>query len=196
MASFLDPLLRSGGSSLALTNTRHNRVVARTLLTAFDSKSRRQGLLQHASLPDDSALIIAPSNAIHTFSMRFVIDVAFVARDGRVLKLRRDMPPRRIAAAWRGVCGHRVCGWRSRANRHPPGDTLQIAAAARLIRKSACSETNRLARTRRIATRRLPNLGDDHKTLRMLAHRMLPRSALPLLNARACPIADATNDSG
>ena len=118
MASFLDPLLRSGGSSLALANTRHNRMVARTLLTAFDSKSRRKGLLQHAFLPDDSALIIAPSNAIHTFFMRFVIDVAFVARDGRVLKLRRDAAAaRRRGLGW--VCGDRVCRWRSRANRYP-----------------------------------------------------------------------------
>ena len=34
-------------------------------------------------------LVIAPTNAIHTFFMRFAIDVAFVARDGRVLKVRR-----------------------------------------------------------------------------------------------------------
>jgi uncharacterized protein len=128
MASFLDPLLRSGGSSLALTNTRHNRIVARTLLTAFDSKSRRQGLLRHDFLPEDSALIIAPSNAIHTFSMRFVIDVAFVAKDGRVVKLRRDMPPRRIAAAWRAFAVIELAAGALERTDTRPGDTLQIAA--------------------------------------------------------------------
>jgi uncharacterized protein len=129
MASFLDPLLRAGGSSLALTNTRHNRVVARTLLTAFDSKSRRQGLLRHDFLPEDSALIIAPSNAIHTFSMRFVIDVAFVAKDGRVVKLRRDMPPRRIAAAWRAFAVIELAAGALERTDTRLGDTLQIAAA-------------------------------------------------------------------
>jgi uncharacterized membrane protein (UPF0127 family) len=129
MASFLDPLLRSGGSSLALTNTRHNRIVARTLLTAFDSKSRRQGLLRHDFLPEDSALIIAPSNAIHTFFMRFVIDVAFVAKDGRVVKLRRDMPPRRIAAAWRAFAVIELAAGALTRTDTRPGDTLQIAAA-------------------------------------------------------------------
>ena len=129
MASFLDPLLRSGGSSLALTNTRHNRVVASTLLTAFDSQSRRRGLLHHASLPEGSALIIAPSSAIHTFAMRFVIDVAFVARDGRVLKLRRDMPPRRIAAAWRAFAVIEFAAGALERTDTKPGDTLQIAAA-------------------------------------------------------------------
>jgi uncharacterized membrane protein (UPF0127 family) len=102
MKSFLDPLLRSGAASLALANGRNNRIVARTLLTAFDSASRRQGLLGRDSMPEESALIIAPTNAIHTFFMRFSIDVAFVSKEGRVLKVRREMPPRRIAAAWGG----------------------------------------------------------------------------------------------
>jgi uncharacterized protein len=83
--SFLNPLLRSTASSFALTNTRNGRIVARALLTAFDSRSRRQGLLKRDSLPDRSALTIAPSNAIHTFFMGFAIDVAFVSKDGRVL---------------------------------------------------------------------------------------------------------------
>ena len=100
MKSFLDPLLRSAVPS-ALTNSRNNRIVASALLTAFDSASRRQGLLQRDFLPDGSALIIAPCSAVHTFFMRFAIDVAFVAKDGRVLKLRRDVRPWRIAAAWR-----------------------------------------------------------------------------------------------
>ena len=128
MTSFLDPLLRSGGAPLALVNGRNDRIVARTLLTAFDSASRRQGLLRHDSLPDGSALIIAPTNAIHTFFMRFAIDVAFVARGGRVLKLRRDMKPWRMAAAWRGFAVIELpAGALDRADTRP-GDGLRIAA--------------------------------------------------------------------
>jgi hypothetical protein len=52
-------------------------------------------------LPEGSALIIAPCQAIHTFSMHFSIDVAFVSRDGVVLKVRHAVPPRRIAVSWR-----------------------------------------------------------------------------------------------
>ena len=80
---------------------RNNRVVARTLLTAFESASRRKGLLDHDSLADGTAMIIAPTSAVHTFGMRFAIDLIFVSKDGRVLKVRRDLKPRRIAAAWR-----------------------------------------------------------------------------------------------
>jgi uncharacterized membrane protein (UPF0127 family) len=102
MKSFLSPLLRQGSGPLALTNTRNNQIVARTLLTAFDSASRRTGLLGRDSLEDGSALIIAPCQAIHTFSMRFAIDVLFVSKDGRVLKVRSNVRPGRIAAALRG----------------------------------------------------------------------------------------------
>ena len=126
MSSFLDPLLRSKEASFVLMNDRNQRMVARTLLTAFDSSSRRRGLLQHDSLPDDTALIIAPTNAIHTFFMRFAIDVAFVARSGEVLKLRRDMPSWRIAAAWRGFAVVELAsGALDRADTRP-GDRLRV----------------------------------------------------------------------
>ena len=101
MKSFLSPLLRSAQPPFALTNARNGRSVARTLLTAFDSSSRRKGLLGRDSLADGSAMIIAPSSAVHTFAMRFAIDVMFVSKDGRVLKVKREVKPRRIAAAWR-----------------------------------------------------------------------------------------------
>ena len=127
MKSFLSPLLRSGGSSLALTNVRHQRIVARTLLTAFDSKSRRKGLLGRDSLPEGCALIIAPSQAIHTFSMRFAIDVAFVSRSGKVLRVRRDMPPWRIAAAWRGFAVVELPSGALERSDTRPGDVLRIA---------------------------------------------------------------------
>ena len=126
MTSFLDPLLRAGGSSCALVNGRNGRVVASTLLTAFDSASRRRGLLQHDSLPEETALIIAPSNAIHTFFMRFSIDVGFVSKSGELLKLRRDMPPWRMAAAWRGFAVIEMASGAFASADARPGDRLRI----------------------------------------------------------------------
>ena len=102
MASFLQQLLRAPQSAHCLVNERHGHVIATHLLTAFDSNSRRTGLLKHDSLPEGNALLIAPCNAIHTFFMRFDIDVAFVAKDGRILKVRHAMRPWRIAGALRG----------------------------------------------------------------------------------------------
>ena len=136
MKSFLSPLLRSkpsgaesrGESPFALTNTRNNQIVARTLLTAFDSASRRKGLLDHDSLPDESAMIIAPTSAIHTFAMRFAIDVMFVSRDGRVLKVRRRVKPRRLAAAWRAFAVVELAAGAAERSDTRPGDQLQLTA--------------------------------------------------------------------
>ena len=99
---FLRPLIHHSSSSHHLYKEADGAVIATHLLTAFDSASRRTGLLKHECLPEGSALIIAPSNAIHTFFMRFAIDVAFVAKDGRVLKVCHAMRPWRMAAALRG----------------------------------------------------------------------------------------------
>lgn len=126
MKSFLSPLLQSNPRPFGLTNTRNNRLVARTLLTAFDSASRRKGLLDHDSLADGSAMIIAPTSAIHTFAMRFVIDVIFVSKDGRVLKVRPHIKPRRIAAAWRAFAVVELPAGAIERSDTRPGDRLQI----------------------------------------------------------------------
>ena len=101
MASFLGPLLRDDSAAYLLENTRAGTVVAERVLTAFDSAQRRKGLLGRDALAEGSALIIAPCNAVHTFFMRFAIDIAFVARDGRVVKTRSAVRPSRIAFAVR-----------------------------------------------------------------------------------------------
>jgi len=83
----------------ALSNQRTGRVVASAVELAETSETRRRGLLGRDSLDPSAALIIAPCSAIHTFFMRFVIDVVFVDHDGRVLKTVSDLKPWRIAAS-------------------------------------------------------------------------------------------------
>jgi uncharacterized membrane protein (UPF0127 family) len=125
--SFLDPLLRAGRPPCSLVNGRNDRVIARTVTPAFDSASRRRGLLRQDFMPEDSALIIAPSNAIHTFFMRFAIDVAFVCRAGRVLKLRRALPPWRVAAAFGAFAVIELPVGALDRSGVLPGDTLSVA---------------------------------------------------------------------
>lgn len=102
MPDLLTPLRGGTGSGLVLRNQRTGAVVATTLLPALDSETRRTGLLKHDSLADGIAMLIAPTNAIHTFFMKFPIDVAFVKRDGRIVKIRHAMPAWRMSAAWGG----------------------------------------------------------------------------------------------
>ena len=99
--SFLDAILTTPRAPWILRNARHEHVVAREIETAFDRKARNRGLLGRWSLADDGALILAPCNSIHTFFMRFAIDVVFVDRDGRVRRARPSLRPWRIQAAFR-----------------------------------------------------------------------------------------------
>ena len=47
-------------------------------------------------------MVIAPTNAVHTWFMKFDIDIAFVTRDGRVLKARDTVRPWRMTGALGG----------------------------------------------------------------------------------------------
>jgi len=99
MPTFLSPLVARPDAGLALRNTRTGRIVANRLVPAFDSQTRRTGLLKHTSLDQGEAMIIAPTSAVHTWFMKFDIDIAFVARDGRVLKARDTVRPWRMTGA-------------------------------------------------------------------------------------------------
>jgi hypothetical protein len=99
---FLQPLLRSAPSGAAtLSVSGRSTPIAMTLVAAFDSASRRRGLLGRGGLAEGEAIVIAPSSAVHTFGMQFAIDLIYASRDGRVVKLREAVPPNRVSAAWR-----------------------------------------------------------------------------------------------
>jgi uncharacterized membrane protein (UPF0127 family) len=94
-----DPLLRHGAGACRLVNRSRRIVLAEFVDTAFDSRSRRTGLLGRDALATDTVLAIAPSNAVHTIGMKFPIDVLFITRTGRVTKRVLQLGPLRIAAS-------------------------------------------------------------------------------------------------
>ena len=100
MSHFLRPLLEPGQPTPMLVNARSGSILAENVETAFDSRTRRQGLLGRGELPTGAALVLAPCNAVHTIRMRFPIDVVFVARDGRVTKIVRKLAAWRAAASF------------------------------------------------------------------------------------------------
>jgi uncharacterized membrane protein (UPF0127 family) len=124
--SFLRPLLKGGSTRLAIVNSRNQQQLADDLIPAFDSKTRRTGLLRHDRFPAGSAMLIAPSNAVHTFFMRFSIDVAFVTREGRVVKTYAALAPWRIAAALRGYAVIELPAGTLSQSDTVAGDTLTI----------------------------------------------------------------------
>lgn len=130
--SFLSPMLGDSSSGLVIRNERNQRELANHLLAAFDSNTRRTGLLKHERLPDGSAMLIAPTSAIHTFFMKFAIDVAFVTREGRIVKACHDLRPWRIAIAPGAFAVIELpSGTLARCNT-VWGDTLAIVPAAQV----------------------------------------------------------------
>ena len=56
---------------------------------ASTAKERLRGMLFRD--PDDVTRILIPCHDIHTFGMKYPIDVAFISRDGQVLEVHRNV---------------------------------------------------------------------------------------------------------
>ena len=64
---------------------------------------RMWGLLGRASLAEGHALFISPADSIHMFFMRFAIDLIFVDRDLKVVKIVRRVRPWQLAFGGRNA---------------------------------------------------------------------------------------------
>jgi uncharacterized membrane protein (UPF0127 family) len=65
--------------------------------TAESSAQRRTGLLRHKKLDDGSGLWIIPCEAVHTFFMKFAIDLVYLDRKRRVRGTVRALAPWRMS---------------------------------------------------------------------------------------------------
>ena len=72
-------------------------VLAERALVADTSEKRRTGLLKHSSLPEGEGLWIVPCEGVHTFGMKFPIDVLYLSKKKVVLKARPNMVRSRIS---------------------------------------------------------------------------------------------------
>jgi uncharacterized protein len=77
------------------------RLVCERCEVADGFLSRLRGLLGRKELPRGHGLLIKPSWSVHTWFMRFPIDVLFLDRELEVLKIRKHMRPWRMAARFR-----------------------------------------------------------------------------------------------
>ncbi len=74
-------------------DTTTGRELGRRIALADSFLTRLVGLLGHRSLGEGEGLWITPCDSIHTFFMRFPIDVVFVNTDGVVLRRLDAEPP-------------------------------------------------------------------------------------------------------
>jgi uncharacterized membrane protein (UPF0127 family) len=64
-------------------------------------RARCRGLARMTPLPADHALLISPCRSVHTFGMRFALDLARLDRDGKVVRVDRAVPPNRVKTCLR-----------------------------------------------------------------------------------------------
>ena len=126
---FLEPLLKQPGSLYRLVNETRAEIVAAKVEPALESATRRRGLLGRDGLAPDTAFVIAPTNAVHTFGMRFPIDLLFVRRDGEVVKRVIAVPGRRMSASWRAFAVIEFCANQPGVAATRVGDRLRVEAA-------------------------------------------------------------------
>ena len=81
-----------------MRNQNRGTVLAEAADVADTSAKRRTGLLKHTKLEPGAGLWIAPCEAVHSFGMKFAIDVVYLDRKKRVRKVRKEMVPRRLSA--------------------------------------------------------------------------------------------------
>src|SRR6266568_546997 len=94
-----------GPSGYAFNRTRQTYLA--TQLSVADSHwSRFRGLMcaEPASFKSGQGLWIVPSHGVHTFAMRFPIDVAYIDQAGVVIHLEKNLKPWRVAPVrWRAA---------------------------------------------------------------------------------------------
>lgn len=86
----------------AARNADTNRLLAERVGIAASHAARAIGLLLHKELPDGEGLWIAPCRGVHTWGMRFAIDVIALDGRGRVVDLVQNLRPWRIRLPRRG----------------------------------------------------------------------------------------------
>jgi uncharacterized membrane protein (UPF0127 family) len=62
---------------------------------------RMRGLARLDSMPASYALHIPRCRSVHTFTMRFPLDLIWLDKDGRPLRVDREVPPNRMKRCYR-----------------------------------------------------------------------------------------------
>ena len=86
------------GGRFIVQNLSRRSIVAANVRLADNPRARRVGLLKHRTLGFGEGLWIYPTQAIHTFGMRFPIDVVFLDSDQRVKRMYHALRPFRMTS--------------------------------------------------------------------------------------------------
>jgi uncharacterized protein len=79
-------------------NQTRKTVLAEAADLANTSATRRTGLLKHKGLEPGQGLWIVPCESVHTFFMKFPIDLVYLDKKRKVRKVRHAVPAWRLSA--------------------------------------------------------------------------------------------------
>jgi uncharacterized protein len=129
----IDSFSRGGrtrpNSRLKVLNLSRQTVLADCVEVADHGATRRRGLLGRTTLPAGEGLWIVPCESVHTFGMKFPIDLVYLDRKKKVKKVRSGVPPWRLSAC---LSAHSVLELASGTIHHTqtrPGDMLEFSPA-------------------------------------------------------------------
>jgi uncharacterized membrane protein (UPF0127 family) len=88
---------------MVLRNERTGDIVATQVALANNFITRGIGLLRHPAVGADEGLWITGCSSVHTLGMRATIDLFFVDKAGRVLRIVAGAVPNRLVFACRGA---------------------------------------------------------------------------------------------
>jgi len=115
---------------LQVRNLTRGSEVAVRVRHADRAWSRLVGLLGRRGLAKDEGLLLTPCTSVHTFFMRFPIDILYLDRERVVVKAVRALRPFRVSACLRG--GHSILELAAgalEASGTQVGDRLAVAPA-------------------------------------------------------------------
>lgn len=113
-----------------IVNLTRQTTLADHVEVARSGAKRNKGLLGRNSLGPGEGLWITPCEAVHTFFMRFSIDLVYVDRDKQVKKVRSHVTPWRMSAC---LSAHSVVELPSGTvcdTQTKPGDRLEFSLRA------------------------------------------------------------------
>jgi uncharacterized membrane protein (UPF0127 family) len=105
-------------------NQTRDTVLGEAIDVADTSAKRRTGLLQHQRLEPGHGLWISPCEAVHTFFMKFPIDLVYVDKRRRVRKVRNAVPAWRLSACLMAESVLELPAGTARQTGTVPGDEL------------------------------------------------------------------------
>ena len=111
---------------MLVRNLTRQTVLAGRALVADSSQTRRTGLLKHTGLEPGEGLWIVPCEGVHTFGMKFPIDIVFINKKRIVVKLRKNLARRRIAFCLRAHSVLELPAGAIEQSGTQPGDQLEL----------------------------------------------------------------------